>query len=922
MFDKIKSLLQHPVVLRTRQVVGQATTTLGYYYNLAMAPLRRLFAPVTNWWLDKTAPIRARWAAFNEKNPGTGWTLGWIGTFMKWGFYTLLAIIFMVWIGLFGSMPSRDDLRNIETSNATEVLTADSVIIGKYYIENRTAIGLDKISPYIVTALLATEDKRFFEHSGIDLMSWLRAFKGVATNAEGTGGGSTLSQQLAKNLYPRKRYWVPGLGLLVSKIRENIISIRLESVYDKEQILNLYLNTVPFGGDRFGINVASKYFYNKKAKDLTPDQAATLIGMLKATTALDPTRNPEDSKNRRDLVLRRMVRNQNFELDGTEFPTVAKMIKDGRLGEKECEELLKKPLGAKKYGGDGNNDGSGTYFREYLRTKVMPRILEDLKKEDGTPYNLYRDGLRIHTTLNSRMQEHAEAAVREKMGPLQAKFNQHWKNAKEKPWGDDKWILEQIQKSDRYEALKTAGKSEADILKNFEEPVKMTIFSWKGGGGEADTTMTPIDSVRYYFCMLNCGFMAMEHKTGYVRAWVGGTNFRYFKYDHIISERHVGSTFKPIVYSAALQDSVKPCQYFRNDLTTIEDWTPHNADESYGGWYSLIGGLTNSVNVIAAKLIDKVGIQNTLDLAAKMGVTSKLPREFGISLGACDIKLYDMMKVYGTIANKGVRPEPVLVLKVTDRSGKVIYDYKKELAANKNLGPHVQAMTADQAATMTRMMQSVIDYGTGRRMRTGFGLTADFAGKTGTTQEQSDGWFMTFNPTLVTGAWVGGPSPAVRFRSLEMGQGSSTALPIVASFWHKLGNDSKHRSLLYEKFEISPEIQSRCGCPFRISISPDTLNMLLQDSTIRDSLRANGYKNLKQIAQERFGQPIPDDPGGAGEVDPDKFNDQVDNAPKKDSKDKKQEPEDKKRTPREALNDLFNRDKNKDKDKKTSGGNN
>ncbi len=839
----------------------------------------------------------------------------------KWGFFAVLALVFGVWAGFFAHMPNKEELRNLETSNATEIYSADNELIGKYYIENRTAIKLENISPYVVTALLATEDKRFFEHSGIDLMSWLRAFKGVATNEQSLGGGSTLSQQLAKNLYPRRSFWIPGVSILLNKIRENIISIKLEDIYNKEDLLNLYLNTVPFGGDRFGINVAAKYFFNKKAKDLTPDQAATLIGMLKATTALDPTRNPERSQKRRNLVMARMVRNNDFEFNSAEMGTVSGLIRNGKLSQAEFDKLKEKPVGAKKYGGDGNNDGSGTYFREYLRTEVMPDLLKKLTKEDGTPYNLYRDGLKIYTTLDSKMQLHAEAAVAAHMKDLQAKFNQHWKGYKsELPWGDDKWINDQVKKSDRWQQSKENGMSEADILKSFEQPVKMTIFGWKNGGGDIDTTMTPLDSVRHYFCMLNCGFMAMEHKTGQIKAWVGGTNFRYFKYDHNLSQRQVGSTFKPIVYSAALQDSMSPCKFIRNSQVTIKDWTPKNSDDSYGGWYSLVGGLTYSVNVIAAQLIDKVGIQATLDLAKNMGVTNdtdsdpnnNLPREFGISLGACEINLYDMMKVYGTIANKGVRPEPVTVLKVTDRKGNVIYDYNKLLASNPNLGPHVKAMTEDQAGTMRRMLRSVIDYGTGRKMRTGFGLTSEFAGKTGTTQNQSDGWFMCFNPTLVTGAWVGAPSRAVHFRSLILGQGSSMALPIVAKFWHKVGNDNKHRNLLNEKFDEKPEIVSKCGCPFRISISPDTLNMLLQDSTLRDSLRANGYRNLKQIARDRFGGEIPDEPTGGGEIDPDKFNDELEDDKNNDDK--------KGGKIKDFFNKLKNKDDKDDKDGKKGGG--
>jgi penicillin-binding protein 1A len=673
----------------------------------------------------------------------------------------------------------------------------------------------------------------------------MRIVKGWATGQEGLGGGSTLSQQLAKNLYPRQSYFSLKIGqrelkipvvsnlisLIINKIRENFISIKLERIYEKPELLNLYLNTVPFGGDIFGINVASRQYFNKKPKELSVDQAATLVGMLKGSTLYNPVRNPENAKKRRNVVLRQMVKN-------------------GHLTEKDFETLSQKPVGAKRYNVDSNNDGLGTYFREYLRTEVMPDLLEKYRKEDGTKYKLYTDGLKIYTTLHSKLQQYAEEAVQKQMQDLQRKFNQHWKNYKgDKPWGDDKWIEDQVRRSLRWETLKEAGLSDEEARKSFDQPVKMTIFAWNSGiGGDRDTTMSPIDSVRYYFCMLNCGFMAMDHSNGYIRAWVGGTNFKYFKFDHILSRRQVGSTFKPIVYAAALKDSIKPCQYFDNHIKKIVDWEPHNSDERYGGWYSMAGALTKSVNVVAAQLIEKVGIQKTIDLANQMGVSSKLPREYGISLGAADITLYEMMKVYGTLANEGKRPEPVAVLKIVDRDGKVVYDYRKEVLTNPDIGPHVVALTPNQAATMTEMLQSVVQYGTARRFRSGFGMQNDFAGKTGTTQNQSDGWFIGYNPVLVTGAWVGAPSPAVRFRSMDLGQGSAMALPIVAWFWHKLANDRKLGKIAQETFPDPPvEVQSSLGCYPWIGIKPDSFLVLMQDSTFRDS--------IKQAQQARNGKP-------------------------------------------------------------------
>lgn len=820
MRDFLKSL--NNSLHTARQWIAEKTAPARETWSTLTAPIRSFLAPATDGWARLTAPLRARWAGFRQRHPIAGGLLGGVGRVFKWGFYLLLFLVLGVWVGLFGRLPSAEELKNIETANSTEIYTADSVLIGKYYIENRTAVSLDNISPYIINALIATEDRRFLEHSGIDIQSWIRVGYGLLSG-EGLGGGSTLSQQLAKNLYPRKKYRIPGTGLIISKIRENFISVRLERVYSKQELLNLYLNTVPFGGDVFGINVASRQYFNKKPKDLTVDQAATLVGMLKGTTLYNPVRNPENAKKRRNVVLVQMVGN-------------------GDLTQEEYDKIKEKSVGAKRYNVDSNNDGLGTYFREYLRTDVMPKLLEKYRKEDDEKYNLYTDGLKIYTTIHSKMQQYAEEAVDKHMQDLQKQFDQHWKNyKKEKPWGDDKWVLEWVKRSTRWESYKEAGLNEEQALAEFEKPVKMSIYTWKNGGSDVDTTLSPLDSTRYYFCLLNCGFMAMDHRNGYVRAWVGGTDFKHFKLDHIKTSRQVGSTFKPIVYAAALQDSIRPCQYFPNEIKKIVDWEPHNADESYGGFYSMTGALTRSVNVVAAQLIEKVGIQHTIDLARKMGVTANLPREYGISLGAADISLYEMIKVYGTIANRGTRPEPVTVLRVANRDGEIVYDYKTELEANPKLGPHEEALTPYHAAVMTRMMQNVVDYGTGARLRSGYGIRGDFAGKTGTTQNQADGWFICFNPQLVTGAWVGAESPAVRFRSMNLGQGSAMALPIVAWFWHKMANDKKLGRLLTEKFpDPKPEVLASVSCYSWISIAPDSFNTLIntQDTLMRDSIIA------------------------------------------------------------------------------------
>lgn len=828
---------------------------MGSLQNNIKVVIQRITKPVYSFFypyyqrLDrKLLPVKQAWRKYADKNPRESRIFKWLFLSITGGISFLFFLIFLVLIGVFGHMPGKKELRNIETANASEIYSSDGVLLGKYFTENRTTIELDSISPYLITALLAIEDKRFFEHSGIDLRSWLRVFKGIATNTQGMGGGSTLSQQLVKNLYGRKNYRIPGLSLLINKIRENITSIRLENIYNKEELLTLYLNTVPFGGNRFGIQEAARYFYNKKPSQLTADEAATMIGMLKATTALDPTRNPKNSKTRRDLVLSQMVKNKDFRFESKEMATISKMINTGAISEADYKKLIEKPINAKPHEDFGNNDGPATYFREFLRTKELPKILKGLQKEDGKNYNIYTDGLKIYTSLDSRMQEHAEYAVRKHMSYLQNEFRKHWKGVKdEKPWGDDKWIDEQVKRSDRYKSLEQAGFSPEERDSVFSTPVPMKIFAWTDQAAETDTLLSPLDSVRYYFTLLNTGFMAMDHSNGQVKAWVGGIDFIYFKYDHILSSRQVGSTFKPLVYAAALEDSIKPCDFFENGPITIEDWTPDNSDGQYGGYYSMTGGLAKSVNVIAARLIEKVGIQQTIDMARKLGINSSFPREYGISLGAVEIPLYEMMSAFATMANEGYSTKPVAVLRIEDRNGNVIYDYE-----TMDKKPPVQVLDSTVSYTLTRMMQNVIIYGTANPLRSQYCRHCDFAGKTGTTQNHSDGWFIGFNPKLVTGAWVGGPSPAVRFRNMLYGSGTAMALPIVGHFWYQVSIDPELAEITKLTFRKDEKIIREMACPLYLGFSLDKYYTIMQDSTLKDSLLRSGFKDLREVVSTLF----------------------------------------------------------------------
>lgn len=823
--------------------------TITEWFKNSLKPIRNFLSPLQERWSRFVLPLSDAWKKYREKNPRESKVVIWAFRLFLIGFISVFLIVLFALFGVFGPLPTQEELQEIETANASKVYSADNVLIGKYYTENRTTISLDSISPYLVTALLAIEDKRFFEHSGIDLISWMRVFKGIATNNKSLGGGSTLSQQLAKNLFPRKDYLIPGMSLFINKVKENIISIRLENIYNKEELLMMYLNTVPFGGRRYGIQEAARYFYGKRPRQLTADQAATLIGMLKATTALDPTRNPENSRKRRDLVLTQMLKNKDFRFDSDEMATISKMISTGALSQQDYDMLIKQPINASIHEDIGNNEGIGTYFREFLRTKELPKILKNLKKADGNEYNIYTDGLKIYTTLDSKMQVYAEESVYKHMSYLQEEFYKHWKGVKnEKPWGDDRWIDNQVEKSPRYKSLIEAGKDSTYIDSIFRTPVPMTIFHWADRPTVVDTLMTPLDSVRYYFTLLNTGFMAMDHSNGYVKAWVGGTDFLHFKYDHILSKRQVGSTFKPIVYTAAIESGMSPCQFLHNEEIDLEGWSPKNSDGGYGGYYTLMGGLTYSINTIAAKLIYRVGIQPTLDMAKKLGIKTSLPREFGISLGAVEIPLYEMMSAYATIANKGRKTRPVTVLRIEDRHGNVIYDYKEYIEKNQP----AQVIDSTTSYMMTRMMRNVIIYGTGNRFRSQYCTHCDFAGKTGTTQNHSDGWFIGYNPELLTGAWVGGVSPAVRFRSMTYGSGSALALPIVGQFWYKLSIDSKFSKITQKTFERNEQLNEEMNCPLRIGISPDTYYLIMQDSVLKDSLIRTGFRSLNTIAEEMF----------------------------------------------------------------------
>ncbi|OFX79931.1 MAG: hypothetical protein A2X12_04020 [Bacteroidetes bacterium GWE2_29_8] len=688
-------------------------------------------------------------------------------------------ILLMIWNGWLGFMPTFEELENPKSNLASEIYSEDGKILGTYYIQNRSNIHFEDLSPNIVNALVATEDARFFKHSGIDFRSILRViFKNIVIGNKSAGGGSTLSQQLAKNLFPRESN-LNRMELVIIKLKEWLTAIKLERNYTKKEIIAMYLNTVDFGSQSFGIKSATRTFFDKEANQLSIPESALLVGLLKAPTYFSPVRNPERSVKRREVVL-------------------AQMKKYKYITEEQYNKYKDEPLDMSKYEILDHNVGHATYFREYLR-EYLTEWCKNHKKEDGSVYNIYKDGLKIYTTINSKMQKYAEESVREVMKDLQITFFKHWKGIKNAPFDRElkdedieKIIHQSIIRSDRYILMKRAGKSDKEITKAFNTPVKMRVFSWNG---EIDTIMTPKDSIFYYKYFLLTGFMAMDSESGQIRAYVGGINYKHFKYDHVIKgKRQVGSTFKPFVYTLAMQEGeFSPCTKVPNvsvsfDLYNGEKWTPKNSDDAREGeMVTLKWALANSINYVSAYLMKRYSPESVISIARKMGVKSYIEPVYSICLGTADISLYEMVGAYNTFVNKGQWVEPVFLTQITDKYGHVL----EKIIPKRN-----EAISEETAYLMISLMKGVVEGGTSVRLRYKYKLTNPIAGKTGTTQNNSDGWFIGLTPEISGGAWVGCDDRSVHFRSITLGQGANTALPIWGLFMQKVYED---KSLNIEK---------------------------------------------------------------------------------------------------------------------------
>ncbi len=698
---------------------------------------------------------------------------------------TLLLVAFSGFV--LTQTPSREELTTIKNAVASEVYSADSVLLGRYYIQDRTEVKYEDISPHLISALVATEDVRFYRHHGIDYRSLGRVLvKTILLQDESSGGGSTITQQLAKNLFPRQDYWLASM--LVNKFREAIIALRLESIYSKEDILALYLNTIPFADNTYGIQSAAKRFFSTTSKDLTVEQAGVLVGMLKATHYYNPRLFPDRARDRRNVVFAQMSR-YNL-LDAT-----------------KADSLMKIPLEL-QYQRTTFHEGLAPYFREHVKAELT-RWCETHKKPDGTPYNLYTDGLKIYTTLDSRLQRYAEESVKKQMALVQDQFFDHW--GKTKPWeGNESVVMDAVRRSRRYKKLKEEGLSEEEIMEAFNKRIPMQFFTWEG---EKEVEASPLDSVKHHLQFLNAGFLAMEPGTGRVKAWVGGIDHDFFQFDHVreSTKRQVGSIFKPLVFAAAIEEGVQPCELTSAGLKTYineegEPWTPRNSNYDYGVAYSMRGALAYSVNTVSVKMIERAGIDKTIALAHRLGITSELEEDPSISLGSSSISMMEMAGAYAAIANDGVASYPYFISSISDRRGNVFEDFKPAVSGRR-------AMSAETAQLVRHMLQSVVQEGTGSRLRWRYHIFNDVAGKTGTTQDNADGWFMAMTPDLVMASWVGADDPRIHFRSTYLGQGSNTALPMVAYFMDHINQDTSYRDVSQARFAALPyALRSRLNC--------------------------------------------------------------------------------------------------------------
>ena len=735
----------------------------------------------------------------------------WFWALILGGVLILAGLFFTASVGGFGALPTFEELENPQTNIATEVISSDGVTIGKYATENRTPVHFNELPQNLVNALVATEDERFYEHSGIDFRGTARAVL-----KPGSGGASTISQQLAKMLFTG-RASSNIFKRVLQKMKEWVVATKLEKQYTKQEIIAMYLNKYDFLNQAVGIRSAARIYFGKEPKDLEIQESAMLVGMLKNSSYFNPLRREAIVKQRRNVVLLQMSKN-NY------------------ISEDEKIKLQQLPLDL-DYTPESHDEGYATYFRAHLQ-KVMRTWVRNNPKPNGEEYDIFRDGLKIYVTIDSRMQKYAEEAVKEHMANLQSYFFKEQARNRTAPFYDleksqIRGIYERAKKnSNRYKRLIAAGKPVKEIDKIFNTKTEMKVFSWKG---VKDTVMSPNDSIKYYKHFLRSGLLSIEPQTGHIKAWVGGINNKFFKYDAVAQQkRQVGSTFKPFVYATAInQLRMSPCDELPNIRYTIpkgkygipEAWTPDNATQNYGGMLTLKDGLAGSVNTISANLIDKVAPENVVRLAKASGIETEIQANPSIALGAVDLSLLEMVSAYSTFANRGLRVKPMIITRIEDKNGTVLKDFVPETQ---------EVLSEESAYVILNLLEGVTQSGSGVRLRsswssgggavTGFpyGFKNAIAGKTGTTQNQSDGWFMGIVPNLATGVWTGGEDRATHFAGIAKGQGATMALPTWALFMQKCYAD-KSLNISKEDFEKPEELSININCDKKEEENIDTV---------------------------------------------------------------------------------------------------
>ncbi|NML37393.1 penicillin-binding protein [Chitinophaga sp. G-6-1-13] len=709
-------------------------------------------------------------------------------------------LILLVNFRVIGNMPSMEELENPRAALASEVIADDGTILGKYYQVDRSSSDFNEISKNVINALIATEETRFYQNSGIDAKGTMAIPFYLLIGKK--RGSSTITQQLALNLQTDnlgKQRATNPVSRAFQKLQEWIIAVKLERNFTKQEILTLYLNTVAFGDNVYGIENGARTFFSKDAGHLSIEEAAILVGMLKGNTLYNPRRNPQLALGRRNTVIDNMV--------DANFITPA-----------EAAAAKSKPI-VLHYNKIDHNKGLAPYFREVLRDEVKSWC-KDHKKADGTPYNLYRDGLKIYTTINPRMQLYAEEAVSRHLQALQKYlYNQNdvktgnvWKK-----W--PQYLDKYTKESDRYRNMKDAEASDEDITKSFNTPTKMKVFAWKSFTepdlNEIDTVMTPLDSIKYMRAVLQAGFMAMDPESGEVKAWVGGPDFRYFKNDHVAkTRRQVGSTFKPFLYCFAIMNGMSPNTMLPNEPITIGNWTlTRNSEGSVGGSISMAGALARSLNLVSAYLIKQIGAKAFADFAQnKIGFTSKIEPYPSIALGVSEISLYEMLQAYTMFPARGINTKPIYITRIEDRYGNILETFapvKREVISEK------------EAYTMVKMMEGVLQPGgTGARMRGAYKMQGEMAGKTGTTNDNTDGWFIGYTPKLLAGAWVGCENNFIHFATTGIGQGANTGLPIWAYFMQKVFADNTLKVTSSDKFPVPANMTDETYSNFDTNIKP------------------------------------------------------------------------------------------------------